>query len=616
MNAFHCMLGSSFSLLHLLLVLFVLHSVLCFVRHTPLPEERRDSVMHEGGLFILDSDVFYSSFQQVHRDTTLLILKELLLATRHLKNNSLNHSRPPPLRFLDLFCGNGVRSLRFLKEIGAEYGDDDGIDVVGIDSQMECVNIATKTAMLNQLSKHSQYVCHKVTPTGQPLHDQLPGLGLFHVIDVDPFGSSIPYVQQCLSLLHDNGLLLLTCTDSRELFAGNSKHASRKNETFRTYGILRPGSSLACHEFGLRSAVTAACLAVRTEGRYPSVVASWSFSHGCRLIIRVQKNPSYDTEKSDWFPLLSVPPAMEEVAPDKEEEDEEDEEKGDITAVSWSLPLSHVYINASSTVALVGEVCEEGTLGCSADPPRQEQEQEQRQEQGDGWRRVGPLWAAATANCEVLRAVIRANTDPDSDSTGATGAAATGTATGIIPGAATSTGTATATSTSTATAIATTPGTTIVTATATAAAASSTACATSDIRSDRATASNAPALLLLERLLEENSIFENNDSRWKGGGTCERPHIIDETSGLNIIYCWGVYSACGLLMCSSKRLPKSSGDICRYLNINQPISNCTSTQIYQDHKHFKVSKLHVYMYVTTTTTQLMYNTVLFQKPSI
>jgi tRNA G26 N,N-dimethylase Trm1 len=473
-------------------------------------------VMREGGISLLESDTFYSLFQKVHRDATILILKYILCSC----NLSGDANLQLPLRYLDLFCGNGVRSLRFLKEVGGEY--EGTVEIVGIDSQQDCVKVANDTAVLNNLHDNAHFMQHKVTTTGQ-----LPCcLDQFDCIDVDPFGSSIPYIEQCLPLLRDKGLLLLTCTDSRELFLG--KGSGRGNQQtsggFITSGVLRPPPSLAPHEFGLRAVVTAACLAVRRQNRYPAVLACWVFPHGCRLIIRVTESPP--------LPCLARRDVMSRVVESKaavytipEDTALSGGGAGGGVGAAWRLPLSHVHFSEARSIALVGagpDECDDGSRGRSALLGSNDQAL------GGGWSRGGPLWAAATADVSLIQGVIRTNTSP-------------------VPEEKTE-------------GVCESDQTTIC---------------------DIVYPASASALLLLNRILEENSIFMHTSE-----------HIYNE-AGLQLTYTWGVYSAQGLvsavLSSTSNNKPRESPSI-------REMGRClagglvrSAVAIQEDHRHFKVT---------------------------
>ena len=368
------------------------------------------------------------------------------------------------------------KEVNVSRKVQREVIDLSGIDVVGIDSDKVCVRTANETARLNSVHSIAHYLQQKITPSGNFKDEIKENLGMFDVVDVDPFGSAIPFIGQCLQVMNDGGLLLLTCTDSQDLFVGKSK--KNKHANFQTSGIDRPQSSIACHEFGLRAAITAACMAVCAAGWRPTVEVCWAFRHGCRLILRVKK----------CEPFVKIPmiPA------------------NDIqNSCLQGLPLSYVHVNSSGTKALVSSIrCHgnkdtgERNLFESCKPDKHSSPGTKNSE---SWCKTGPLWNAATAKCTLLRAVLTKH------SKGAEPAAS----------------------------------------------------------------------ILLERLLLENNIFENSQS----------PHVHEVEDGQHLHYAWGVYSTSSHRN-ASHNLTVRFEDIglCTIASQGQQ----TSAPIHEDHKFFKV----------------------------
>lgn len=58
----------------------------------------------------------------------------------------------------------------------------------------------------------------------------------YDIIDLDPYGSMIPFLNSTLRAINDNGLLCITCTDSRVLM-GSDYH-----KCFYLYWSSRAGS--------------------------------------------------------------------------------------------------------------------------------------------------------------------------------------------------------------------------------------------------------------------------------------------------------------------------------------------------------------------------------------
>lgn len=70
----------------------------------------------------------------------------------------------------------------------------------------------------------------------------------FTVIDIDPYGSMVPYIHSALKAIENNGMLCITSTDTKVL-CGNDKH-----KCFYLYGSARGGNS-NIEETGIRIAL-------------------------------------------------------------------------------------------------------------------------------------------------------------------------------------------------------------------------------------------------------------------------------------------------------------------------------------------------------------------------
>ena len=68
----------------------------------------------------------------------------------------------------------------------------------------------------------------------------------YSVIDLDPYGSAVPFIDGAVQAVQDNGLLCITCTDMAVL-AG-----SQSDACWSKYGGMSLPNSPFCHELALR----------------------------------------------------------------------------------------------------------------------------------------------------------------------------------------------------------------------------------------------------------------------------------------------------------------------------------------------------------------------------
>jgi len=77
------------------------------------------------------------------------------------------------------------------------------------------------------------------------LNEQRKNRRLFEVIDLDPYGTAVPFLESTLSAICNGGLLCVTFTDMAVLCARNPQ------VTFYKYGAA-PLPKKYCHEMALR----------------------------------------------------------------------------------------------------------------------------------------------------------------------------------------------------------------------------------------------------------------------------------------------------------------------------------------------------------------------------
>jgi tRNA (guanine26-N2/guanine27-N2)-dimethyltransferase len=110
----------------------------------------------------------------------------------------------------------------------------------------------------------------------------------FDVIDVDPFGSPVPYLDSAVRALRNKGLLAVTATDLAPLCGVHAKACVRK------YGG-KPLRTEYCHELAVR--LLAGCVA--TVAAKHDIGVRVVFSHSSDHYIRVYAQISYGAKKAD-----------------------------------------------------------------------------------------------------------------------------------------------------------------------------------------------------------------------------------------------------------------------------------------------------------------------------
>ena len=110
----------------------------------------------------------------------------------------------------------------------------------------------------------------------------------FDVIDIDPFGTPVPYLDSAFRALKNNGLIAVTATDLAPLCGVHAKACIRK------YGG-KPMRTEYCHELAIR--LLSSCMAQVAAKQDMGV--KFLFSHSSDHYIRVYAQVSYGCQKAD-----------------------------------------------------------------------------------------------------------------------------------------------------------------------------------------------------------------------------------------------------------------------------------------------------------------------------
>jgi len=211
--------------------------------------------------------VFYNPVMELNRDITVLAFQ----AYQRLVNRELSVCDP--------LTGSGIRGIRFAAEIHGVK------KVVVSDINERSLKLANHNVELNGLQervavKHKDANC-LLSCHGAPRKR-------FDVVDIDPFGSPVPYLDSAVRAIRNNGLLAATATDLAPLCGVHAKPCIRK------YGG-KPLRTEYCHELAVR--LLAGCVA--TVAAKQNIGVRVVFSHSSDHYIRVYAQISYGAKKAD-----------------------------------------------------------------------------------------------------------------------------------------------------------------------------------------------------------------------------------------------------------------------------------------------------------------------------
>jgi tRNA (guanine26-N2/guanine27-N2)-dimethyltransferase len=211
--------------------------------------------------------VFYNPVMEFNRDLTVLAFK----AYQHMVNH--------PIRICEPFTSQGIRGIRFAAEI-------DGVEKVLLsDINTSAYELAKHNIQLNNVQDKVTVENREATCV---LSCNASPKKRFDIVDIDPFGTPVPYLDSAVTALRNKGLLAATATDLAPLCGVHAKACVRK------YGG-RPLRTEYCHELAVR--LLAGHLA-STAAKH-DVGVQILFSHSSNHYIRVYAQIGYGCQKAD-----------------------------------------------------------------------------------------------------------------------------------------------------------------------------------------------------------------------------------------------------------------------------------------------------------------------------
>jgi len=211
--------------------------------------------------------VFYNPVMELNRDLAVLALQ----AFQRLIGRELTVCEP--------LAGCGIRGIRLASEVDS-VGKVVVNDINGEASRLAKFNVE-KNRLVGKVDVENEDANFLLSRFAAPRKR-------FDYVDIDPFGSPMPFVDSALRAMRRGGLLALTATDLAPLCGVHPKACVRK------YGG-RPLRTEYCHELAVR--LLAGALA-KTAAKY-DVGVKVMFSHSSEHYIRLYAAADYGAKKAD-----------------------------------------------------------------------------------------------------------------------------------------------------------------------------------------------------------------------------------------------------------------------------------------------------------------------------
>jgi tRNA (guanine26-N2/guanine27-N2)-dimethyltransferase len=211
--------------------------------------------------------VFYNPVMELNRDLAVLAVQAY---QRRIGREIL---------VCEPLTGCGLRGIRFAVEVKGVRR------TVLNDINEQAFRLASYNVQMNGLAKH---VCVRKKEANFILSSHSARRMRFDVVDIDPFGSPVPFLDSAVRALRDEGLLALTATDMASLCGVHPRACMRK------YGG-KPLRTEYCHELAAR--LLAGCLT--TVAAKHELGVNIVFTHRGEHYIRVYATLNYGAKSAD-----------------------------------------------------------------------------------------------------------------------------------------------------------------------------------------------------------------------------------------------------------------------------------------------------------------------------
>lgn len=186
-----------------------------------------------------------------------------------------------PLKILDALSATGLRALRYAQELPFETSVTAN-DLSRNATKMIAANVEHNGLGSKINSVTGNAVAHMYQFVGQ--EGQGGHKTGYDVIDLDPYGTAVPFLDAAVQAARDGGLLCVTCTDT-SVFMSNGY----PEKAYSLYGGV-PLKGSASHEGGLRLVLHAIATAGSRYGIAIEPLLSLSIDYYARVFVRVRRS--------------------------------------------------------------------------------------------------------------------------------------------------------------------------------------------------------------------------------------------------------------------------------------------------------------------------------------
>jgi tRNA (guanine26-N2/guanine27-N2)-dimethyltransferase len=217
-------------------------------------------------------EVFFNPEMKVNRDVSLLVIDAYF-------NKKISYCDP--------MIASGIREIRFLKKIPNKFDEM----ILG-DISPKAIKNAKKNFRKNKVSLiNIKFLSQSANKT---IFEQF-----YDFIEIDPFGSPVPFLDSACQRIKHNGILSVTATDTAALCGSYPKTTKRK------YGI-NVGDCWWYEELGLRNLIA---YSIRQAAKYEKQLIpliSYSYKHYYKVFFKVIESRTNALKSVNMLSYLEI----------------------------------------------------------------------------------------------------------------------------------------------------------------------------------------------------------------------------------------------------------------------------------------------------------------------
>ncbi|MEL9939838.1 MAG: hypothetical protein QW632_03730 [Ignisphaera sp.] len=223
---------------------------------------------------------FYNPEMVENRDITIAVLYTTMAQSTRGEKDFV---------FVDPMAATGVRSIRFVLEVGEQLKRP--LHIYIGDISPTAIDVIKHNLRINKINDFSNVnISINLMDANEHVYYLKRNNVAIDYIDVDPFGSPAPYIHSAIASIKRGGLIGVTATDVAVL------EGKYSNTLLRRYGIKGTKTQIS-KEIATRALLSFLLRVATIYDRFIEPIVSYQFKHYVRTFIRVFEGAS----KADYY---------------------------------------------------------------------------------------------------------------------------------------------------------------------------------------------------------------------------------------------------------------------------------------------------------------------------